>query len=72
MYSIGACLDAFTQGEMLEDDNAYMCQQCHCKVRTLKRTVLKTLPRILILNLKRFEFNFDTMQKVGLKQTTTK
>ncbi len=30
----------------------------------LKRTVLKTLPSTLILHLKRFSFDLDTMRKV--------
>jgi ubiquitin C-terminal hydrolase len=33
---------------------------------TLKRTLIKTLPNTLIIHLKRFEFNLDTMRKVKL------
>ena len=49
---------------MLEGDNAYLCETCNKKVHTLKRSCVKKLPNILILVLKRFEFNLDTMQKV--------
>lgn len=59
-------LDALIQGEMLEGDNSYHCEKCNKKVHALKRTCLKKLPNHLILVLKRFEFNYDTMQKLKL------
>jgi len=62
--SIYQSLSAFVEGEMLEGDNAYFCSECNKKVNTLKRVCLKKLPNHLILALKRFEFDFDTMQKV--------
>jgi ubiquitin carboxyl-terminal hydrolase 9/24 len=52
------------EGEMLEGDNAYFCEKCEKKVSTLKRCCIKRLPNTLFLVLKRFEFDFDTMQKV--------
>jgi len=64
--SLQESLESFVQGEMLEGDNAYLCGVCNKKVDTLKRTCLKTLPNTAIFHLKRFEFNFDTMQKVKL------
>lgn len=51
---------------MLEGDNAYMCEECKEKRDTLKRTCLGALPNTLILNLKRFDFDFDTFQRVKL------
>lgn len=48
---------------MLEGDNAYHCEKCNKKVDTLKRVCIKTLPNHLILVLKRFEFNYQTMTK---------
>ena len=62
--SIEQSLAAFVEGEMLEGDNAYHCDICDKKVNTLKRVCLKKLPNHLILVLKRFEFDFDTMAKV--------
>jgi len=56
-------LETFVEGEMLEGDNAYYCEKCECKRDTLKRCAIKRLPNVLFLELKRFEFNFDTMQK---------
>lgn len=46
---------------MLEGDNAYHCEKCNKKVTALKRTCLKQLPNHMILVLKRFEFNYDSM-----------
>lgn len=54
-------LQNFIQGDMLEGDNAYLCEKCEKKIPTLKRVCIKSLPNILILVLKRFEFDFDTM-----------
>lgn len=51
---------------MLEGDNSYHCEKCDKKVHALKRTSLKKLPNHLILVLKRFEFNYDNMQKVKI------
>lgn len=48
---------------MLEGDNAYYCEKCDKKRDTLKRQTFKRLPNVLFLNLKRFEFNYDTMSK---------
>ena len=56
-------LDAFVEGEMLEGDNAYFCEKCDKKRDTLRRCTFKRLPNVLFLDLKRFEFNFDTMSK---------
>lgn len=62
--SITEGLSTFIQGDMLEGDNAYHCEQCSKKVDALKRTCVKELPRYLILTLKRFEFDLDRMVRV--------
>ena len=51
---------------MLEGDNAYFCEKCDKKRDTLRRQTIKRLPNTLFLNLKRFEFNFDTMSKIKI------
>ena len=48
---------------MLQGDNAYHCDKCDKKVTTLKRVCIKRLPRYLIFVLKRFDINYDNMQK---------
>lgn len=59
--SIKEGLELFIQGEMLEGENAFYCERCDQKVDTLKRCCIKQLPNILIVVLKRFEFDFQTM-----------
>ncbi len=51
------------KGDTLEGDNAYFCERCSKKVSAVKRTCLTKLPDYLILALKRFEFDFETMSK---------
>ncbi|CAI7784594.1 unnamed protein product, partial [Closterium sp. NIES-53] len=60
-------LEAFVQGDLLEADNAYFCGQCGKKVDALKRACIKTLPPTLIIHLKRFDFDYETMQRLKLK-----
>lgn len=43
-----------------------MCEKCDKKVDALRRTCLKTLPRYMIMTLKRFEFDMDRMVRVKL------
>jgi ubiquitin C-terminal hydrolase len=64
--SVMGALQDFVAGELLEGDNQYFCSQCNKKVDTVKRTVLADLPDSIILGLKRFDFNYDTMQRIKL------
>ncbi|CAI5519892.1 unnamed protein product [Closterium sp. Naga37s-1] len=64
-------LEAFVQGDLLEADNAYFCGQCGKKVDALKRACIKTLPPTLIIHLKRFDFDYETMQRLKLKDRFT-
>ena len=64
--SIVEALDFFVKEEILEGDNKYHCERDERLIRASKKCVLKKVPQTLILNLKRFEFNFATMQKQKL------
>mmetsp|Transcript_26181 Transcript_26181/g.46675 ORF Transcript_26181/g.46675 Transcript_26181/m.46675 type:complete len:2194 (-) Transcript_26181:2-6583(-) len=64
--SILDSLNSFVEGDTLEGENAYQCDRCEAKVSALKRTSIRHLPNVLVLALRRFEFNFDTMQRVKL------
>ena len=59
--SVLESLDAYIQGDMIE---GYLCAKCDKKVDTVKRTVVKEIPRYLIIALKRFEFDFDRMVRI--------
>lgn len=59
-------LAKFIESEILEGDNAYFCDSCKKKVNTIKRVVIKKLPNHIMFVLKRFEFDFDTFNKVKI------
>merc|ERR1740124_282525 len=61
--SITDCLEQFTMGEQLDEQNAWYCPTCRKNVRALKMMKLWSTPDILILHLKRF--TFDTCSKRG-------
>ena len=61
--SLQQCMESFVEGEMLQGNNAYHCEKCDKKVTTLKRVCIKKLPKHLIFVLKRFDIDYDTMQK---------
>ena len=63
MKNIEQSLQSMIQGEVLDGDNAYQCEKCDKKITAVRRMCLKKLPNHLILVLKRFEFDYDTMQK---------
>lgn len=62
--TLAESLDLFVQADSLEGDNKWMCEVCGRKVAALKRAAIKSLPNTLIVGLKRFEFDFETMRRV--------
>lgn len=52
-------LDQFVKGELLEGDNAYFCEKCGEKRNTIKRTCIKSLPPVLVIQLKRFGYDWE-------------
>jgi ubiquitin carboxyl-terminal hydrolase 8 len=54
------CLEKFSEGEQLDEHNAWYCPTCKKHVCALKMIALWTVPDILILHLKRFTFNHCT------------
>lgn len=56
-------LELFTHGDVLEGENKYFCGTCNKKVDALKRTCINSLPDVLILHAKRFEFDLETMRR---------
>jgi len=57
-------LNSFIQSEILEGDNAYYCEKCDKKVTAHKRQIIKKLPNILTVILKRFEFNIESETRI--------
>jgi len=59
-------LRSFTQGEVMSGVN---CPTCHANVDTIKRCVIKTLGPTLMIHLKRFEMDFQTMTLLKLNSS---
>ncbi|KAL5475916.1 hypothetical protein EMCRGX_G025794 [Ephydatia muelleri] len=57
-------LDAFVKGDLLEGANAYHCEKCDKKVNTVKRLCIKKLPKILVIQLKRFDYDWEREMSV--------
>ena len=53
-------LDQFVKGELLEGDNAYYCEKCAVKRNTIKRMCIKSLPSNLVIQLKRFHYDWES------------
>ena len=62
-YNLYQSLDAFIEGEKMDRDNCIFCEKCNKKIPAVKSQNFQELPRILTFVLKRFEFNYNTMQK---------
>jgi ubiquitin C-terminal hydrolase len=61
--SLEEALDLYIKDEMLEGDNKYHCEQYQLKVTAKKRCLLSTMANTVIIHLKRFEFDYSTMQR---------
>ncbi|KAL7580968.1 hypothetical protein ACA910_005782 [Epithemia clementina (nom. ined.)] len=57
------CIEMFMEGEQLDERNAWYCPSCRRHVCALKLIALWSAPDILILHLKRFQF--DTCMTSG-------
>jgi ubiquitin carboxyl-terminal hydrolase 8 len=51
------CLDEFIKEEKMDDDNMIKCDFCGCRNKSTKQTTLWKLPKILIIQFKRFRVN---------------
>jgi ubiquitin carboxyl-terminal hydrolase 9/24 len=62
--SLQESLDQFVRGELLEGDNAYLCEKCQEKRSTTKRMCIRKLPKTLVIQLKRFHYDWETNRAV--------
>lgn len=51
------CLDLFCTEEQLTEENMWYCNRCKEHVRAIKKLELWSLPRILVVHLKRFHYS---------------
>ncbi|CAM9428117.1 unnamed protein product [Discosporangium mesarthrocarpum] len=66
MNSLTESLEYFLKPEVLDGDNQYLCQNCERKVDAVKGLKLLRLPYLLSLQLKRFDFDYTTFQRIKL------
>eukprot|EP00048_Salpingoeca_helianthica_P014812 m.223684 g.223684 ORF g.223684 m.223684 type:complete len:1224 (+) comp16297_c0_seq1:475-4146(+) len=69
--SVEEALAKFVETELLEKDNQYNCSKCNKKVDALKGLKLVKLPYLLTLQLKRFDFDTNTFQRIKLHDRVT-
>ncbi|XP_051874681.1 ubiquitin carboxyl-terminal hydrolase 47-like [Pristis pectinata] len=61
IQSVNAALQDFLKAVILDGDNLCYCETCQKKTKTEMRYYFERLPQILVLQLKRFEFDYSMM-----------
>ena len=61
--SVQEALEKFVEAECMEGDNEINCDECSSKQPSLKGLSLKKLPPILTVQLRRFDFDFETLRR---------
>ncbi|PAV82585.1 hypothetical protein WR25_26698 isoform E [Diploscapter pachys] len=64
--SIEEALSAFVTPELLTGSNKYFCEQCNSKQDAHKGLRVTAFPYLLTIQLKRFDFDYNTMQRIKL------
>ncbi|CAG8488554.1 749_t:CDS:10, partial [Cetraspora pellucida] len=63
-------LELYVEGELLDGDNQYFCAKCNKSVDAIKRlSCIKTLPKNLIMHLKRFDFDMELLKRVKINES---
>ena len=65
--SVNQCISEFLKSEKLEGENKWECPNCKIKRNATKTLQLVTLPEVLIIHLKRFEYIGTFREKLGGK-----
>ncbi|KAJ1408048.1 hypothetical protein B484DRAFT_456427 [Ochromonadaceae sp. CCMP2298] len=51
------CLEKFTMGEVLDNDNMYLCEKCSTKRKSIKTLSIYKTPQLLVVHIKRFRYS---------------
>ena len=69
--SVEMAMHNYIKPDELSGDNQYSCSQCDQKQDALKGMKFKNLPYILVLQLKRFDLDYETFQRIKLNDEVT-
>ena len=64
--NLDSSMKNYFKTEIMDGENKINCEECKMKRTCHKRQIFKSLPNILVINLKRFEFDYNTMLKFKL------
>jgi len=62
--NLETCLELFTEDEHLTVNNSWLCTSCNKYVPSKKKLSLKSLPPVLIIHLKRFQYTTIYRDKI--------
>jgi len=62
MTQVSDAIGKFQEEELLTEDERWLCPQCDRKVNAVKKIDIWKLPPVLVMHLKRFEFDARTFQ----------
>ena len=60
--SLSYCLKKFSNKEYLKLGDKFYCESCNTKQVATRQMMIKKRPKLLLIHLKRFKMNFQTMQ----------
>ena len=69
--SIEKALQNYIKPERLDGSNQYMCSNCNCKRDAIKGLKIDKFPYILVTQIKRFDLNYTTLQRIKLNDRVT-
>jgi ubiquitin carboxyl-terminal hydrolase 47 len=69
--SLEKALFNFIKPEMLNGSNQYFCENCKSKQDAQKGLKFKKMPYVLVVQLKRFDLDYETMQRIKLNDKVT-
>ena len=61
-------MEAFVTAETLDGNNQYFCEKCGKKCDARKGLKFEHFPYILTMQMKRFDFDYNTLQRIKLNE----
>lgn len=71
MKTVEEAIELFLRPEVLDKENQWMCDRCKVKRDAIKGLKFSKLPYVLMLQLKRFDFDYATMNRIKLHNEVT-